>query len=117
MNPGLPPPPPPRSIGWLRLMVWSIPTGISVALLFALEFLPPSLSPEGILLIAIGITGGLGYYDALLARQKQPMPGTSADDNIPRKVVLFTLLQFLVVPIFWLGIMAGFCALTGQSSS
>ena len=112
MNPGLPPPT--RAIGWLRLMVWSIPTGISVALLFVLEFLPPSLSSEGMLLAAIGITGCLGYYDALLARQKQPTPGTSPDDNIPRKVVLFTLLQFLIVPIFWLGIMAGFCALTSQ---
>ena len=113
MNPGIPPPN--RALGWLRLMVWSAPTGISVALLFVLEFLPPSLSPDGILLIATGITGCLGYCDALLARQKQPMPGTSPDDNIPRKVVLFTLLQFLIVPIFWLGIMVGFCALTRQS--
>lgn len=109
-------PPPNRALGWLRLMVWSAPTGISVALLFVHEFPLPSLSPEGILLIATGITGGLGYYDALLARQKQPIPGTLPNDNIPRKVVLFTLMQFLIVPVFWLGIMAGFCALSGQSS-
>ena len=114
MNPGLPPPP--RSIGWLRLMVWSIPTGISVALLFAQEILPPSLSSEGMLLTAIGITGCLGYCDALLARQKQPRQVASPEDNIPRKVAIFMLLQSLIVPIFWLGIMAGFCALSGRSS-
>lgn len=115
MNPDLPPSN--RALGWLRLMVWSAPTGISVALLFVLEFLPPSLSPDGILLIATGITGCLGYYDALLERQTQPKPKPvpSPNDNIPRKVVIFTLLQFLIVPIFWLGIMAGFCALTSQS--
>lgn len=114
MNPGIPPPN--RAVGWLRLMVWSAPTGISVALLFVLEFLPPSLSPDGILLIATGITGCLGYYDALLARQQRPTPRGSPEANIPRKVVMFTLLQILIVPVFWLGIMAGFCALSGQST-
>ena len=108
-------PPPNRAIGWHRLIVWLMPTGMSVSLLFAGEVLPPSLPPEGFLLIALGFTGGLGYYDALLARQQRQIPGTSPNDNIPRKVVLFTLMQFLIVPVFWLGIMAGFCALTSQS--
>ena len=114
MNPDLSPPS--RALGWQRLVLWLMPTGISVAFLFADGSLLPSLSPEGILIIAIGITGCLGYYDALLALQKRQISGASPKDNIPRKVVIFTLLQFLIVPVFWLGIMAGFCALSGQSS-
>lgn len=107
MNPDLPPPN--RAIGWYRFIVWAMPTCVSVALLFVMETSSLRVSPAGALFLAMGATCSLGYFDALLGLQQRGIPRDSPESHIPRRVVIFTLLQILIVPVLWLAAIWGIC--------
>lgn len=102
-----------RSVGWLRFIVWIMPS--CMMLIFLLPVLLPMPFARG--LIALAVLGGIGYlayYDALLSCQQRRIATDHPRARITGSVVVFLLLQLLIVPIFWSTIVWGFCMITGS---
>jgi hypothetical protein len=102
-----------RSVGWLRFIVWMMPTCMTLIFLLP-AFLPVPFARELISLAVFGGIGYLAYYDALLGCQQRRIPREDPRAGITRRVVVFLLLQLLIVPLFWSTIAWGFCMLTGS---
>lgn len=101
-----------RSVGWLRFIVWIMPTCMMLIFLLPV-FLPVPFERELIWLAILGGIGYLAYYDARLSCQQRRIPPDDPRAGITRGVVVFLLLQLLIVPLFWFTITWGFCMPTG----
>lgn len=106
---------PPRGLGWLRFLIWIMPSAIVPMCLFGgafLRVLPFSTFLGGA--AALGLIFYLGHFDALLRCQ-----GLGITRDHPRAAMVshvwtFVITQIFVVPLIWFMIAWGYCVISGS---
>lgn len=103
-----------RYPGFLRFLVWLMPTMITVGLTVLLGFAPvhgPLV--EIIAIVAVIITTGiigLGFFDSKLKRQQHHIPQTKRGHD-GKHVLKFFLLQLLIIPALSFVLLMGICSI------
>lgn len=114
-DPPEPPPEPPANaaIGWLRFIIWLVPAGVAVALVFVSGYLGQRFGLPGAgmglwLLVWAGVTYAIGWFDAQFSRRR-------ARNGIPvwGHAATFVMLQLLVVPAVGGFLLFGVCVFSG----
>jgi len=104
------PGPSPRALGWLRFLVWVLPSIIlpmCLAGTYYLRFIPfPGLMAGA---VTLGLTIYLGHFNALLRCQALGISKEDPRAAIRSNVYTFVILQFLVIPGIWFMVAWGFC--------
>ncbi|WP_035613073.1 hypothetical protein [Haloferula sp. BvORR071] len=110
----LPPPPPSRKSGCLRVGIWLLPSVILPMCLFGAGQLTNStlgLYVGGA--IGLGLTIYLGHFNAMLRCQQLGIPQNHPKAAIGSHVFIFVIVQVLVVPALWFALAWGACVLMG----
>lgn len=101
-------PPVNRTITWLRVMLWLLPTGFAVLSAIGQNFLIRyGLVPInfGIYFLIVALfTVGTGYYNALLSPRAKTQPG-----GLLNRTVLFFVIQLFLVPLLLGGLLFAAC--------
>ena len=95
----------------LRVVLWLIPSFIVPVIFFVSE----SITHDWFAAVipALSVCSAMGYFDCRIALQQKREPARGQRQRLTRTTILFILLQMIIIPTLSLGILYGYCMVTG----